>query len=314
MKLLSFLPLAIGVLPLVASVPLTKRALSASDQSVLELALYLEHLEHAMYSSGFQNFTEQQYESAGFPPGFRDNVGVIASHEQTHIDLLTTVLTSNGITPIPTCQYKFPFTDPKSFAALANMVSTVGIGAYIGGATGFSDNEQLLTAAGSILAVEARHDAYVRTEIGASPFPTAFDTALTPVFAYNLAQMFIVSCPQPLPIIVLPKLNLTSPMPPQNLQPPVAAGTTLSFAWDPSKFFVSVDPNAPLYIALINQDVQAPIFQEVTKTGSGTGTVPLPANITGVAFAVLTTFSGGLTEAQLTQYGTLAGPAEVAVS
>lgn len=44
------------------------------------------------------------------------------------------------------------------------------------------------------------------------------------------------------------------------------------------------------------------------------GSVALPDGVAGVAFAVLTTFSGGLTAAQLTQYGTLAGPALVAVS
>lgn len=113
--------------------------------------------------------------------------------------------------------------------------------------------------------------------------------------------------------VLLPKLNLTSPTPPENLQPPIAAGTTLTFAWDPSTFFVTVDPNAPLYMAFINQ-ISPPIFEEVTKTGTGTGTVPVPSGVGGIAFAVLSTFSGGLDEMSLSQFGTLAGPAEVALS
>ena len=161
--------------------------------------------------------------------------------------------------------------------------------------------------------MESRHDAYLRTGIGASPFPTAFDTPLTTVWAYNLASMFVVSCPMYLPIILLPKLNLTSPMPPSNLQPPTPAGTILEFAWDPTTFFVSVDPSAPLYIAMINQ-ISPPIFEQVTITGTGMGTVPVPANVSGVAFAVLTTFAGGLNETELTNFGTLAGPAEVVLS
>ena len=37
----------------------------------------------------------------------------------------------------------------------------------------------------------------------------------------------------------------------------------------------------------------------------------MPAGVQGVAFAVLTTFQGGLDAGQLTQFGTLAGPVEV---
>lgn len=165
------------------------------------------------------------------------------------------------------------------------------------------------------MTVEARHITFLRDGIGASPFPTAFDTALTALWSFNLAQMFIVSCPEQLPgQVVLPKLNLTSPTPPENLQPPTPAGTTLDFAWDPSQFFVPVDPNAPLYIAFINQ-VSAPVFVEVTKgSTAGTGSVALPAGVEGIAFGVLTTFSGGLSEMDLSSFGTLAGPVEIALA
>lgn len=77
----SIASLAIGLLPLVstAPAPLQKRALSASDTSVLQLALFLEHLELNLYTGGYLNFTDAQYIAAGFPAGFRANVGVIAS-------------------------------------------------------------------------------------------------------------------------------------------------------------------------------------------------------------------------------------------
>ena len=55
-----------------------KRALSDNDTSVLQLALYLEHLERALYTGGYQSFTDAEYTAAGFPAGFRDNIGVIA--------------------------------------------------------------------------------------------------------------------------------------------------------------------------------------------------------------------------------------------
>jgi len=307
---------AFGLLSFVSAAPVQKRQilpLSANDESVLQLAVFLENLEHTLYTGGYENFTDAEYTAAGFPPGFRENVGVIASHEAIHIGALSGILETYGVAPVPNCTYNFPYNSPTSFVDLANMITTVGIGAYIGGSTLLVDNPNLLEDAASILPMESRHDAYLRTGIGASPFPTAFDTPLTAVFAYNLASMFVVSCPMYLPIVLLPKLNLTSPMPPPNLQPPTPAGTILEFAWDPTTFFVPVDPSAPLYIAMINQ-ISPPIYEQVTITGTGMGTVPVPANVSGVAFAVLTTFAGGLNETELTNFGTLAGPAEVVLS
>ena len=227
---------------------------------------------------------------------------------------MATVLTAGGQTPLPACTYSFPYTDPVSFVDLANMITSVGIGVYLGGSTMLVDSAQLLTTAASILTNEARHDAFLRAGVGGSPFPTAFDTAISGLWAYNLAHMFVVSCPTELPgQVLLPKLSLASPAPEMHLQPPVPAGTALSFQWDPSTFFVSVAPSQPLYIALINQ-VSDPIFQQVTVTGTGTGTVSVPDGVEGVAFAVLTTFSGGLNTTELTSSGTLAGPAEVVLA
>lgn len=77
--------MAAGLFSSALAHPLDKRANalppvdSAMDESVLQLALYLEHLETALYTGGYENFTDAQYTAAGFPPGFRENVGVIAS-------------------------------------------------------------------------------------------------------------------------------------------------------------------------------------------------------------------------------------------
>ena len=222
-------------------------------------------------------------------------------------------MTEAGYKPVPPCLYTFPYTDPVSFVDLANTITSVGIGAYLGGASQLVDNPTLETAAASILTVEARHDAYLRAGVGGSPFPTPFDTALTSVFAYNLAQMFIVECPQQLPIVLLPKLTLAAPPPQPDLQPPVSGGTELTFKFDPSTFFVKVDPAAPLYIAFINS-ITNTTFAQTNSCGTGCATVPLPNGLGGVAVAVLTTFSGDLTEDQLTSFGTLAGPAAVVIS
>ena len=61
-----------------APVQLEKRALSANDTMVLKLANTLEYLELSLYSGGHDNFSDADFTAAGFPAGFRDNVGVIA--------------------------------------------------------------------------------------------------------------------------------------------------------------------------------------------------------------------------------------------
>jgi hypothetical protein len=54
-------------------------ALTAQDTAVIQLALFLEHLEFNLYSGGFNNFTDSDYTDAGFPHGFREQVHAIAS-------------------------------------------------------------------------------------------------------------------------------------------------------------------------------------------------------------------------------------------
>jgi hypothetical protein len=116
--------LALTACSAVFASPLGKRALSSSDQSVLELALFLEHLEYAFYSGAYSKFTSQEFDAAGFLGGFHDNVGLIATHEAIHAATITQILVANGATPIPNCTYSFPYTDVTSFANLANMITT----------------------------------------------------------------------------------------------------------------------------------------------------------------------------------------------
>jgi hypothetical protein len=126
MRLSSFLLPALSLAPsLISSHPvLDKRSLSESDISVLSLALYLEHLEYALYPGGYEAFTAAQYEADGLSSAFRDNVLVIAQHEAIHAATITTVLEDNGVSPAPNCTYKFPYSSPKSFVSLANMITS----------------------------------------------------------------------------------------------------------------------------------------------------------------------------------------------
>lgn len=174
-----------------------------------------------------------------------------------------------------------------------------------------TDDASLRETAASILTVEARHDAFLRLGIKRYPFPTTFDTGLTAAWAYNLAQPFIVSCPINVNSgIKLPSLQLIEPT-----KAPVPPGTPIAFSWNADEFLVPVSQTTQLYMAGVAENVTDPIYAKVTKLNANSGTVPTPPDIpSGVVYVCLTTFSGGLTLDQLTDYGTLAGPLEIMIS
>lgn len=287
-------------------------ALSANDVAVLQLALYLEHLETSLYSGGYANFTEAQYEADGLPFPNRQNINVTASQEMTHAATISSVLSTNGVSPVPACTYTFPYTSPMSFYGLADLITTTGIGAYLGGADLIMDNPTVLTEAASILTTEARHDAYLREGLGQSPFPMPFDTPLTATWAYNLAQPFIVHCPMQLPIPILPTLSIAPAEAPATALDPIAMGGQLDVTWTTTS--TPVTSTTPLFLALIAGPSEMPVFVPLTKSGDTAGSATLPADMMGTFFAVLTTFSGGVNTTTLTSTGTLAGPVVFAVN
>jgi hypothetical protein len=66
-----------------------------------------------------------------------------------------------------------------------------------------------LTAAGSILTVEARHSSYIRAGVKQVPFAQPFDAPLTYNEVFSLASGFITSCPESnpaLPVKAFPAL------------------------------------------------------------------------------------------------------------
>jgi hypothetical protein len=143
----------------------------------------------------------------------RGRFAQIAKHEASHVAFLTKAL---GDQASKKCEYKFPYTDPKSFAALSVVLEGVGTSAYIGAAK-FISNKDYLTAAASILAVEAQHDAWVGSAVeeGAA-WDSAYQTPLGLSGVYSLASQFITSCPSTnpkLPVKALPALALAPAVP-----------------------------------------------------------------------------------------------------
>ncbi len=158
-----------------------------SDLDVLNYALTLEHLEFAFYRDGIDQFSAEDFEAGVF-----DNLTLVRDHEGEHVDTLVSVITDLGGEPVEEAEYDFGYEDADGFLMVAAALENTGVSAYDGAAAAI-ENVDLLNAAGSIVAVEARHASYLNLTIGEDPFPAAFETPLTPEEVLEIAGPFIVS-------------------------------------------------------------------------------------------------------------------------
>lgn len=138
---------------------------SFTDVDVLNYALTLEHLEDKFYRDGLANFTLADFAAAGFDATFYANLVETSKDETTHVSFLSGALEAAGAVPVKECVYAFGVTDVASFVATASIFEGIGVAAYLGAAAQIA-TKAYLTAAGSVLSVEARHSSYLRQYIG----------------------------------------------------------------------------------------------------------------------------------------------------
>jgi len=251
---------------------------------------------------------------------FYKNLQEISSDESTHVSFLTSALSGAGATPVAACSYAFGVTDVQSFIATANILEGVGVSAYLGAAANIT-NPAYLTAAGSILTVEARHSSFIRANDAPagtlSPFPSPFDTPLDFNEVYSLATQFITSCPKTnpaLPFKAFPVLALTSSAPPaQNMtmvdakasSGPVAVGSTITLSLKTGH----IQGQGQVQAAFIT--VTGPIFADTKVVNNGMSfQVVVPSGVAGQTYVLLT--QCGIKT--VTDDNTVAGPAIIDVT
>ncbi|MCJ1298989.1 hypothetical protein MMC08_001780 [Hypocenomyce scalaris] len=276
-----------------------KRQAAITDLQILNYALTLEHLENVFYLEGIANYSHAAFIAAGYADPFYQNLMETSVDEATHVSFLTGAITAAGGTPVAACTYSFPATNPQSFVALASVLEGVGVSAYLGAAADIT-SAAYLTDAGSILTVEARHNAYLRSEIAESPFPSPFDTPLDFDEVYTLAAQYIVSCPASnpaLPVKAFPVLTLGT-------TGTINVGTTIDLL-TPGYTLAPVS-GAQLYGAFLN--VTGPTFVPATAVAGGYA-VTVPPEAAGQTYVVLTGCNEAVSDDTI-----VAGPAIVEVA
>ncbi|KAH7182558.1 ferritin-like domain-containing protein [Fusarium flagelliforme] len=293
--------LTVAAAGLAAAAPaIQKRDSGINDGVILNYALTLEHLENQFYLQGLSNFTEKDFADAGYDSTFYNNIKTVSSDESAHVDFLTKALKAAGVTPVEKCSYSFGVTDVESFLATASILEGVGVSAYLGAAADIM-SKTYLTAAGSILTVEARHSSYIRAGLKQVPFAQPFDAPLTYNEVYSLASGFITSCPKSnpaLPVKAFPALTATSS------KDSIKTGDTVTLK-TPGTTVEAAD-GQKVYAAFIA--VTGPTFVEA-KPVDGGFSVEIPEGFAGQTYVVLT----GCNEA-VSDDTVAAGPAIIEIS
>jgi len=144
----------------------TKRS-KKNDVKILNYALTLEYLEAAFYKQAVAN------KAYGTSADLKKFAEIVARHEAKHVTFLKGALGS-AAGKSPTFDFGKTVTDQAMFAATAQVLEDTGVSAYLG-QVGNILQKGVLSAAGTIATVEARHAAWIRFINAATPAPADFD-------------------------------------------------------------------------------------------------------------------------------------------
>ena len=150
-----------------AEAAISKKRSKRNDVAILNYALTLEFLEAAFYRQAVAN------KAFGTDAVLAKFARTVARHEAKHVTFLKGALGSAAIRS-PRFDFKDTVTDKAKFAATAQVLEDTGVKAYLGQVANVFQ-PGVLTAAGTIATVEARHAAWIRFINGATPAPATFD-------------------------------------------------------------------------------------------------------------------------------------------
>lgn len=179
-----------GVLTLAAAPNLRPVAAQSSpDVDRLNDLLALEHLEHALYREALESFGADDFDEER-PASVHPNLSMIQRHEADHVAKLQQEIDIRAETAVEEGRYAFGFEDIDGFLVVAAAIENVAVAALIDAIPTIVDRRLLATLT-SILAVEARHSAYLNTRLALSSFPKAFDAATTSASVRAVVDLYV---------------------------------------------------------------------------------------------------------------------------
>ena len=168
--------------------PFVRQAIAkegGGDVDILNFALTLEYLEAAFYAQALERV-------GGLSGDAKEIATTLRENEDQHVAALASTIKRLGGTPVkaPGVDFGMAFADEKSFLKTAQTFEDLGVSAYNGAAPTIKSKE-VLAAAGSIVQVEARHAAAIRSLRGQPVTDAAFDEALEMQEVLDAAKPYI---------------------------------------------------------------------------------------------------------------------------
>jgi len=170
--------------------PFVRKAIAqegGGDVEILNFALTLEYLETAYYTQALKQV-------GGLSGDVKSLATEIRNNEAEHVDALRQTIADLGGTPVkaPGVDFGGAFASEKSFLKLAQTLEDTGVSAYNGAAPAIESTE-VLGAAGSIVQVEARHAAAIRSLNGNPISDGGFDKSLEVQAVLDAVKPFVKS-------------------------------------------------------------------------------------------------------------------------
>jgi rubrerythrin len=138
------------------------------DVEALQLILLLEYTETAFYAEALDR--------GGLSGEVQGYAEAVLDQEREHLAFIRKALGGKAGEP-PRFEFGAATRDPDAFASTAAELEDLAVAAYNGQATNVS--KPTLEAAATVVSVEARHAAWIRSIAGEPPAPDATDTPLS---------------------------------------------------------------------------------------------------------------------------------------
>jgi hypothetical protein len=170
--------------------PFVRQAMAqegGGDVDILNFALTLEYLEAAFYNQALRQVRDLSGDVRSLATEIRDN-------EVAHVGALAETIERLGGRPVkaPGVEFGNAFANQEAFLKLAQTFEDTGVSAYNGAAPAI-ESAEVLGAAGSIVQVEARHAAAIRTLNGNPISDGGFDRSLDMAAVLEAVEPFIRS-------------------------------------------------------------------------------------------------------------------------
>lgn len=201
------------------------------DDGLFQNLLAAEWAIFAFYQKAVEMFDTSSFTDYGLPATTYDRIQEIRNNEAGHLVLFREKISGNSIKPGP-CEYRFGFTDVKSFITIMTLLEIASM-AFLSALVQDANTNETRGALVAIASTEARHETWVLMDLwGVNPLGGPADTAFPYAhqILYTTKQFFVPgSCPSANPPYPYPAQEIAQFTYDAKTDSPLTSGTDIRF-------------------------------------------------------------------------------------